>query len=269
MTTSVLITGANSGIGYQTALSLLRSTKTTYKIFVGARSIEKASSAVVSLKDEAKDTKSDVSPLVVDLEDDESIKKAFEEVSGKIDKLDVLVNNAGINIDMQGLKEGLTDRQIFNKSWDVNVTGTQIITKTFVPLLIKSTNPRLIFLTTSMSSLTISEYPQPHFNQSPPAGWPKQNPDFWSYKSTKLGLVMIMRDWYKTLKNDNVKTWAINPGLVATNLGGDPDFLKAIGAGDPAVSGNLVISVIEGGRDNDVGKMLGAKEDIFGDIVPW
>ncbi|WVW84205.1 hypothetical protein I302_106235 [Kwoniella bestiolae CBS 10118] len=269
--TIVLITGTNTGIGYETALQLLKSTKETYKIFVGARSLEKSVGAIDRLKQEegAESTKSTLEALVVDLEDDESIQKAYEEVEEKVGKVDVLVNNAGVLLDSQAKQQNLTTRQLFTKSFDTNVTGTQVLTETFVPLLLKSDAPRLLFLGTSMSSLTISEYPQPYFNHAPPAGWPKPNQEFWAYKSSKLALVMLMRDWAKTLKNDGVKVWAINPGLVATNLGGDKEFLESIGAGDPARSGGLIRDVIEGGRDGEVGRMVALEDDIFGGVVPW
>ena len=41
-----------------------------------------------------------------------------------------------------------------------------------------------------------------------------------SYRSAKTGLNMLMREWYRLLKNDGVKVWAISPGFLATGLGG-------------------------------------------------
>ncbi|OCF60930.1 hypothetical protein L486_00574 [Kwoniella mangroviensis CBS 10435] len=267
--TIVLITGANTGIGYQAALQLLLSHNETYKIFVGARSIEKSQQAIKQLRQEATQTKSELEPLVVDLEDDESIKRAYEEVDRKVEKLDVLVNNAGVLLDSQAKTQNLSTRQLFLQTFNTNVFGVQVLTETFIPLLLKSTSPRLLFLGTSMSSLTVSENPNPYFNHPPPAGWPKENSDFWAYKSSKLALMMIMRDWSKNLKNDNVKVWGINPGLVATNSGGSKEFLKSIGAGDPAVSGRLIRDVIEGERDGYVGKLIATEDDYFGSVVPW
>nr|XP_019011243.1 uncharacterized protein I206_04555 [Kwoniella pini CBS 10737]OCF50024.1 hypothetical protein I206_04555 [Kwoniella pini CBS 10737] len=89
-------------------------------------------------------------------------------------------NFEGILIDHQGKKQGLTTREMFSKSFDVNVIGTHIIIETL--------------LRTSMSSSKIAENPIPYFNISPPSGWPKEtcSKDFWAYKSTKLALIMIM-----------------------------------------------------------------------------
>ena len=68
-------------------------------------------------------------------------------------------------------------------------------------------------------------------NGSPPAGWPKEPMVNWitSYRSAKTGLNMLMREWYRILKNDGVKVWCISPGFLATGLAGvGADRLKAV-----------------------------------------
>ena len=47
----------------------------------------------------------------------------------------------------------MTMREMWNKSWDVNTTGTYILTHTFMPLLLKASEPRLIFITSGTSAL--------------------------------------------------------------------------------------------------------------------
>lgn len=63
-------------------------------------------------------------------------------------------------------------------------------------------------------------------------------------------------EWYRILKEDAVKVFCISPGFLATGLGGDQELYKRIGAGDPATAGPFVRSVLEGQRDNDVGRVL-------------
>ena len=66
------------------------------------------------------------------------------------------------------------------------------------------------------------------------------------------------------LKEDGVKVWCLSPGFLATGLGGNPEALKSLGAGDPAIAGQSVKSILEGQRDGDVGRVL------FRDgVQPW
>jgi hypothetical protein len=67
---------------------------------------------------------------------------------------------------------------------------------------------------------------------------------------------MLMLEWHRILKEDGVKVFAISPGMLATGLGGDTEFLKRLGAADPSVAGPFIRSVVEGERDGDVGKVL-------------
>jgi NADP-dependent 3-hydroxy acid dehydrogenase YdfG len=90
----VLVTGANSGIGYETVKALLESNK-PYHILLGARTLEKATTAVESLEKEVPQTSSTIEKLAVDLNSDESIEKAFEQVKAGAGRVDTLVNNAG------------------------------------------------------------------------------------------------------------------------------------------------------------------------------
>ena len=280
--TVVLITGANSGIGYTTVRELLDSSQ-PYHIFLGARSFEKASEAISKLQKEVPNSTSQLTPVVVDIETDESIEKLYKEVEGKVDHIDVLINNAGmlhlsfhilyrrgethadrqtpgVELDVIGPKRGMSTREIFSQTWNTNVAGSHILTTTFVPLLLKSSSPRLLFLTSGTASLELTHNPDFILNKAPPAGWPKPvQRELPSYKASKVGLNMLMRDWERILRNDGVKVWTVNPGFLVTGLGGDPSLTKAMGAGDAGVGGKLVRAVVEGKRDKDVGKTVQAQ----------
>jgi NAD(P)-dependent dehydrogenase (short-subunit alcohol dehydrogenase family) len=158
----------------------------------------------------------------------------------------------------------MTMREVWNKSWDVNTTGTYILTHTFVPLLLKSSDPRLLFIGSGVSTLGEHENTLLKANQSPPKGWPKQSPAFTAYRSSKTDMNMMMREWARILKEDGVKVWCVSPGFLATGLGGGRERNKQLGAGDPAVGANLVREVVEGARDQDIGKVV--RKD---DIQPW
>lgn len=90
----VLVTGANSGIGYETVKVLLKS-KHSYHILVGARTSEKVNSTIETLQKECPDSANTMQALEVDLISDESINKAFEQVKANPGRLDILINNAG------------------------------------------------------------------------------------------------------------------------------------------------------------------------------
>ena len=221
----ILITGANTGLGFEILKSLCRSS-IAYTILAGSRTVSKGEEAIGAIKKEFPSTSSTLRVLQVDLASDSSLEKAVEDISTHYGKLDILVNNAGANLDRQIQAKTLSVREGFNASWDTNVSGTHVLTSLAIPLLLKSSDPRLIFMTSGTSAITETESmatePLKRINASPPTGWPKEdvlNP-ITAYRSTKAGLNMLMREWYRILKNDRVKTWAISPGFLATNLSG-------------------------------------------------
>ena len=162
---------------------------------------------------------------------------------------------SGVMLDQQIDQGNMTVREAFNRSWDINVTGPHIITQTFLPLLLKSSDPRLIFNTSGVSSLHLAADPTHFSYKVPPAGVPKPSGTI-SYRASKAGLNMVMLEWVRMLKNDGVKVWCVAPGFFATDIGeGDPSKMKAMGAGDPAVGGNSLFAVVEGKRDGDEGKV--------------
>lgn len=75
---------------------------------------------------------------------------------------------------------------------------------------------------------------------------------------------MRLREWYRNLKEDGVKVWGISPGYLATGIGGSQERNKKQGAGDPALGGEFVKKVLEGERDQDVGKVVSRDG-----VQPW
>jgi NAD(P)-dependent dehydrogenase (short-subunit alcohol dehydrogenase family) len=90
----VLITGGNTGIGYETVKALYAS-PSAHTILMGSRSLDKASEAIKTLKQEITSAKSTIEAIQLDIEDDESIQKTFKYVENKYGRIDALVNNAG------------------------------------------------------------------------------------------------------------------------------------------------------------------------------
>ena len=91
----ILITGANTGLGLEMVKALAGSNK-AYQVLLGGRSLDKATQAAKAVLSNLPATKSTVSPVQIDIEDDESIQALFELVKAKFGRLDALVNNAGM-----------------------------------------------------------------------------------------------------------------------------------------------------------------------------
>jgi NAD(P)-dependent dehydrogenase (short-subunit alcohol dehydrogenase family) len=156
-------------------------------------------------------------------------------------------------------------RDCFNKAYDVNVSGTHVLTYTFIPLLLASktrspspspsSSPRLIFVA-GLSGLTIASK---HYFPTPPqpAGWPKIIEfETIGYRCSKTALNMLMLDWSFKLKEDGVMVWGVGPGFLATDLGGVRELTAKMGTDHPSVGGRLLRSVVEGERDGEVGKLI-------------
>jgi NAD(P)-dependent dehydrogenase (short-subunit alcohol dehydrogenase family) len=260
MTKSVFITGANTGIGFQIVRALYSSSKQSYTILVGSRSLSNAHNAIEAVKSEFPSSSSSLTPIQIDIEDDTSIQAAYSAIESQLGgKLDVLINNAGAQFE-SALAQGkiTSERELWDKSWSVNTTSTQVVTSKFTSLLVQSSDPRLLFITSGTATLAGSDNTALRVNQSPAVkGWPKTGfMGLPAYRSAKTGLNMLMREWHRILKEDGVKVFAISPGLLATGLGGDTEMLKRLGAADPSVAGPFIRSVVEGERDGDVGMVL-------------
>jgi NAD(P)-dependent dehydrogenase (short-subunit alcohol dehydrogenase family) len=132
---AALVTGANKGIGFEVARELARM---GLRVFLGARNIEAGRAAAEKLGDEG-----EVTVLEIDVSDAKSIRKAVEELARQTDRLDVLVNNAGILLDED--KDALTiTPEIFEATLRTNTLGPWLVAQAFAPLLKKSREPRIV-----------------------------------------------------------------------------------------------------------------------------
>ncbi len=126
---TILITGANTGLGYQTALELA---KKNAHVIVAGRSLEKIDQAISNIKSEFPRAKLEAG--IVDLSNLESVKTFAESINKKHQKIDVLINNAGIS--MRATLEEL-DLNVLRKVMDVNYWGTVYCSKFALPHLLK------------------------------------------------------------------------------------------------------------------------------------
>ncbi|CBF73678.1 uncharacterized protein ANIA_07999 [Aspergillus nidulans FGSC A4] len=257
----VLVTGGNNGIGYEACKAFYESPK-SYIILMGSRSLEKGEAAIRKIKEVVPNSSNTLELIQLDVTSDESIQKAYEQILKSPGRLDALVNNAGATFDFDYNASKVTLRECFNKAYDVNVTGATVLTHTLAPLLIKSSDPRLLFIAgLSMMTVAMKEYfPTPPL----PAGWPKKVEfETIGYRCSKTALNMLMLDWNHKLKADKVKVWAVGPGMLETDLGGQRELAKKMGLGSATLGGTLIRDVVEGARDQDVGRVIQRDGDGF------
>jgi NAD(P)-dependent dehydrogenase (short-subunit alcohol dehydrogenase family) len=131
--TVTLITGANTGIGFETAKQL---TETGHTVYIGARDSERGEKSAADLG--ARFTQLDVT-------DDVSVANAHATVAANEGQLDVLIHNAGI---LATVTDGPTALQ----SFDTNAVGIVRVTEASLPLLRKSSNPTVVTVSSSMGS---------------------------------------------------------------------------------------------------------------------
>ncbi|KAH7072413.1 hypothetical protein FB567DRAFT_611839 [Paraphoma chrysanthemicola] len=254
----VFITGGNTGIGYESVKALYASPQ-QHIILMGSRSLDKAAVAISTLKSEVPESESRVVPIQIDIESDDSIEAAYTRVSTEFGRIDTLINNAGAAFDTP--TSTLPLREAWSATFSLNITSTHVFTTAFIPLLLLSPTPRLLFITSGLSSLHTASAGRT--SKSAPsaavAGWPKPRaPHMLAYRSSKCALNMVMLEWKRILEPDGVKVFGIGPGFLATGLGGmGREYMASVGAGEASVGGEFVKRVVEGERDGDEGRVIG------------
>ncbi|WP_172253264.1 SDR family NAD(P)-dependent oxidoreductase [Saccharibacillus deserti] len=196
---TVLITGANKGIGYETARQL---GKQGYFVFLGARDERKGNEAVRSLREEG----IEAAYIRIDAADAATIASAAEEIAAQTSSLDVLINNAGIgaggNVPSQQTIEEI--RSVY----EVNVFGPIQIIQAMLPLLKKAPLGRIVNVSSGLGSLTFNSDPtHEHYGANP-----------LDYNSSKTALNAVTVLFAKEFAGTSLKINAVDPGYTATDL---------------------------------------------------
>ncbi|MBD2753885.1 SDR family oxidoreductase [Spirosoma validum] len=198
---TVLITGANKSIGFETARQLLQQ---GYYVFLGSRDMQKGQQAVSQLQAEGLNQ---VEPIEIDVDDSKSIKAAREELGQKIDTLDVLINNAGISGTMPQTSLE-TDITVFKQVFDTNFFGVIEVTQAFIDLMKNSPEPRIVNVTSGLGSLTLHNDPSWKHYQVKPI----------SYVASKAALNAYTIVLAYDLRDTSFKVNAVDPGYTATDF---------------------------------------------------
>lgn len=198
-----LITGGNAGIG-EAVVRILSKTP-NFHVIIGSRRLDSGNELANSLKEQGHS----VSAIQLDITSDDSIDKAIKEIANTHGKLDVLVNNAGVLLDTHPDAFSST-RDLFSKTFDTNVFGTAALTEAALPLLQKSKHPRVIFVSSTMGSLTVSGDSTTFF----------YNGDYKAYDASKAAVNILAVNYARILKPYGGVSNAVCPGLVKTKMSG-------------------------------------------------
>ncbi|MEJ9227809.1 SDR family oxidoreductase [Priestia aryabhattai] len=189
-----LVTGGNRGIGYELVRQLAMD---GFKVILTSRNSETGHEAVQKLKD----SHLDVSYVLMDISNEASILKAAAIVSEQYERLDVLINNAGIYLD-ENQKLVNMDPSILEKTLATNFFGAYHVIRSFMPLMEQQSYGRIINVS--------SEYGAMSEMSSSGVG---------AYKLSKLILNGLTQLIAAESEND-IKINAVDPGWVSSDMGG-------------------------------------------------
>ncbi|MET9901747.1 SDR family NAD(P)-dependent oxidoreductase [Streptomyces sp. NPDC006446] len=198
MTTVTVITGANKGLGFETARRLIEQGHTVY---AGARDARRGERAAKALG---------ARPLLIDITDEASVAAAAEKVRVEAGRVDVLVNNAGVA--GPAVPAGELTATDLQQVFDTNVFGAVRTTRAFLPLLQAAVRPAIVNVSSSLGSLTINADPAAHTEIL--EAWAP----LLAYNSSKAALNMLTAVYAQAFPQISVVS--VDPGFTATDLNG-------------------------------------------------
>lgn len=205
MKETVLITGANKGLGYETAKELA---KKGYRVILTARNEERGQKAAEKLKAEGLE----VEFLQLDLNDSGSIRQAVETLERNHDKLDVLVNNAGVLHREEGLGSSTVlsvPASILRETFETNFFGLVDLTQRLVPMIRKSEKGRIINVSSILGSLQLAIEREADGASATP----------FAYNASKAALNSFTIHLAGALRKDGILVNSVHPGWVRTDMG--------------------------------------------------
>ncbi|KAK0104987.1 hypothetical protein ONS95_004643 [Cadophora gregata] len=243
---TVLVTGGNNGIGL--AACQLFATQPNYHTIMASRSIDKGQKALASIQ--SSNPVGSISLVQLDITSDSSIAAAVEEVKSKHGHLDVLINNAGIcPMDFS--------RTVLRDALETNAISPSVVTEAFAPLLLKSSSPRIIYVTSALGSIHNREDPKNN----------AYNEAYKAYRISKAALNMVVAcDAWEY--RDKAKVFAFCPGYVISDLAGQREAKEKAGfAKSPEGSARGLFAIASGKRDEENGLFL--HDEKAGEVYPW
>ncbi|KAI9737870.1 MAG: hypothetical protein M1834_009240 [Cirrosporium novae-zelandiae] len=278
-TYTAIVTGGNSGVGYETALNLALHGA---RVYIASRSSERVRDAINKMKSSHGGQTLDLHYLHLDLMSLKSVKAAADEFMSKETKLDLLFNNAGVMaIPYQVTEDG------FDAQLQVNGLAHHLLTLYLLPVLraaVTANHPpnhrvRVIFVSSNAAFLVKSiSYSDPNMSQT--AGW---SANWKRYANSKLTCILLAHALHTHFYSSfSIAFYAVHPGIIKTNLQtGDPTFLGMLVRASMHLPGP--VSPLEGAKNSlfcatspdavllsgkylePVGKVVGSADKFFND----
>lgn len=239
-----LITGANKGIGLETARQLAKKGVT---IILGVRNEKNGNEAITQLKAEGIEAEF----LQLDVDIASQVQQAFEFINNKYGKLDILVNNAGIQVEADNWGTNTADtisESALRQTFNTNFIGVVLLTNTLLPLLKKSNAGRIVNLSSILGSLTLHSDPKS----------PIYSSKLFAYDASKTALNAYTVHLAAALANTKIKVNSAHPGWVKTDLGSDAAPMNVIEGAKTSVELALL------GENGPTGKYIH-----LGQELPW
>jgi len=189
---NVLITRANRGLGLALVDYALKKGDTVIA------TVRKMSPELAEQQSKYPDA---LQILLLDVTDEEAIMQAQEKLAQKIDKIDVIINNAAILNGRDQMIENLSFEDCLI-AFDINTLGPARIIKHFLPLLRNGQQKSIINLSSEAGSLT----------NAYPGDYP--------YGLSKVALNMLTEKLLRELKDDQINVISVHPGWMHTDMGG-------------------------------------------------
>ena len=190
-----LITGANKGIGFETARQM---GKQGITVLVGSRDGERGEKAVATLRAEGIDARA----IAIDVTRQRTIDDAASKIGHELGRLDILVNNAGILAEMAEPSSCTIEN--LRKTFETNFFGLFAVTQAFLPLLKKSKAARIVNVSSGLGSLT--RMADTHETK------------YFAYSTSKAAVNMLTVLFGRELKETGIKVNSAAPGYTATDM---------------------------------------------------
>ena len=212
-----LVTGGNKGIGFEICRNLAVAGCT---VLLGGRNAERGQQAVRQLEQTGIE---DIHFIQIDVTMQHTINAAAKQIESRYGRLDILMNNAGVNLPGDGLP-GAADPAVVQRIFDTNFFGALRVAQTMLPLLRKSPAGRIVNVSSGLGSLT--------FNSDP--AWSGYDWKLIGYNASKAALNMLTVHLAYELRGTKIKVNSANPGYTKTdlndNMGTQPVEVGAIEA---------------------------------------